>query len=74
MSLAQQLYENGWITYMRTDSTTLSSQAVQAARQAIRDTYGDAYLPAAPVQYQSKSKNAQEAHEAIAHPGSSSEV
>ena len=65
MSLAQRLYENGFITYMRTDSTTLSETAVNAARTLIRDKYGDAYLPDAPRTYAKKSKNAQEAHEAI---------
>ncbi|NLA34575.1 MAG: type I DNA topoisomerase [Actinobacteria bacterium] len=65
MSLAQRLYENGFITYMRTDSTTLSETAINAARTLIRDKYGDAYLPDAPRTYAKKSKNAQEAHEAI---------
>ena len=65
MSTAQRLYENGWITYMRTDSTTLSDQAVKAARDLIRSEYGSAYLPRAPRVYKSKTKNAQEAHEAI---------
>ena len=65
MSTAQRLYENGWITYMRTDSTTLSEQAIQAARSLISAEYGSAYLPKAPRTYASKAKNAQEAHEAI---------
>jgi len=65
MMVAQDLYEAGWITYMRTDSVTLSTQAVQAARTHIAATYGQAYLPAKPRQYTSKVKNAQEAHEAI---------
>jgi DNA topoisomerase-1 len=65
MSTAQRLYENGFITYMRTDSTTLSDTALDAARSQIRELYGDAYLPDAPRRYASKSKNAQEAHEAI---------
>lgn len=65
MQLAQALYENGYITYMRTDSTLLSSQAIDAARSWINSQYGREYLPAAPRQYQTKVKNAQEAHEAI---------
>jgi len=65
MQLAQGLYENGYITYMRTDSTQLSSQAVEAARTWITDQYGKEYLPDAARQYQTKVKNAQEAHEAI---------
>ena len=65
MSTAQRLYENGWITYMRTDSTTLSGEAVQAARNLIQKQYGNDYLPNAPRVYTKKSKNAQEAHEAI---------
>ncbi len=65
MSAAQALYENGHITYMRTDSTNLSDQAIQAARQLVRQEYGPEYLPDAPRKYASKSKNAQEAHEAI---------
>ncbi len=62
---AQRLYENGYITYMRTDSTTLSSQAIDAARTLIGKEFGPQYLPDAPRQYQTKVKNAQEAHEAI---------
>ena len=65
MSVAQRLYENGWITYMRTDSVTLSSQAVSAARTLIASNYGSHYLPEKARIYRSKSKNAQEAHEAI---------
>ena len=65
MSVAQKLYESGFITYMRTDSTNLSTQAVDAARAAARKLYGDAYVPDEPRQYRSKAKNAQEAHEAI---------
>jgi DNA topoisomerase-1 len=65
MQVAQRLYENGYITYMRTDSTTLSETAIAAARQQARDLYGDAYVPAQPRQYVKKVKNAQEAHEAI---------
>ena len=65
MNAAQRLYENGWITYMRTDSTTLSSQAIAAARTLIASEYGDQYIPDEPRVYKSKAKNAQEAHEAI---------
>jgi len=65
MSVAQRLYENGFITYMRTDSTTLSGSAVDAARNQVRELYGGEYLPDAPRTYASKVKNAQEAHEAI---------
>ncbi|GAA1940105.1 type I DNA topoisomerase [Nocardioides marmoribigeumensis] len=65
MSVAQRLYENGFITYMRTDSTTLSQSAVNAARDQVRDLYGAEYLPDSPRTYASKVKNAQEAHEAI---------
>ncbi len=65
MQVAQRLYENGFITYMRTDSTTLSESAVAAARQQARDLYGDEYVPDKPRTYASKVKNAQEAHEAI---------
>jgi len=65
MQVAQKLYESGFITYMRTDSTTLSEQALTAARGLIRDQYGADYLPAQPRRYQTKSANAQEAHEAI---------
>ena len=65
MAVAQRLYERGYITYMRTDSTTLSEQAVIAARRSIADLYGAEYLPDRPRQYATKVKNAQEAHEAI---------
>jgi len=65
MSVAQHLYEEGWITYMRTDSTTLSDQALAAARAQATAMYGAAYVPASPRQYNKKVKNAQEAHEAI---------
>jgi DNA topoisomerase-1 len=65
MQTAQRLYENGYITYMRTDSVNLSETAITAARQTARDLYGAEYVPDAPRRYTSKSKNAQEAHEAI---------
>ncbi|MFT4978825.1 MAG: DNA topoisomerase-1, partial [Myxococcota bacterium] len=65
MSVAQRLYENGWITYMRTDSVTLSEEALAAARALILEQYGAEYLPDTPNTYTNKSKNAQEAHEAI---------
>ncbi|MCA8942125.1 MAG: type I DNA topoisomerase [Planctomycetes bacterium] len=65
MRAAQRLYENGYITYMRTDSTTLSTQAIAAARNLIEKTYGKQNLPEQPRAYQTKVKNAQEAHEAI---------
>ncbi|HZT64930.1 MAG TPA: type I DNA topoisomerase [Acidimicrobiales bacterium] len=65
MQVAQRLYENGYITYMRTDSTTLSESALSAARDQVRRLYGDEYLPPAPRTYEKKVKNAQEAHEAI---------
>ena len=65
MRNAQQLYEAGLITYMRTDGTTLSADAVAQARDLIKKDYGDKYLPDAPRLYKSKAKNAQEAHEAI---------
>lgn len=65
MSVAQRLYENGYITYMRTDSTTLSDTALNAARSQARELYGAEYVPDAPRVYASKVKNAQEAHEAI---------
>lgn len=65
MRAAQSLYENGYITYMRTDSTTLSETALTAARREIRARYGDENLPDAPRRYAKKVKNAQEAHEAI---------
>ncbi len=65
MSIAQRLYENGYITYMRTDSTTLSESAIEAARTQARQLYGAEYVAASPRQYTRKVKNAQEAHEAI---------
>lgn len=65
MQVAQKLYENGFITYMRTDSTTLSDTAVNAARAQVTQLYGADYLPAQPRTYAGKVKNAQEAHEAI---------
>ena len=65
MSVAQRLYENGHITYMRTDSVTLSQTALNAARTQARQLYGAEYVPDAPRIYDSKVKNAQEAHEAI---------
>ena len=65
MSVAQKLYENGFITYMRTDSINLSSEAINACRTEISKLYGDKYLPDSPRSYKTKSKNAQEAHEAI---------
>ena len=65
MRVAQRLYENGYITYMRTDSTTLSESALAAARSQARELYGAEYVPDAPRQYTRKVKNAQEAHEAI---------
>ena len=65
MATAQRLYENGYITYMRTDSTTLSEGAVATARALIRETFGPEFVPDAPRTYASKVKNAQEAHEAI---------
>ncbi|MDH2387657.1 type I DNA topoisomerase [Streptomyces sp. HNM0663] len=65
MQIAQKLYENGFITYMRTDSTTLSDTAVSAARAQVTQLYGADYLPDKPRVYAGKVKNAQEAHEAI---------
>ncbi len=65
MSIAQGLYEDGYITYMRTDSTTLSDTAIRAARQVIERQFGTEYLTDGPRVYAKKSKNAQEAHEAI---------
>ena len=65
MSIAQDLYEAGFITYMRTDSITLSSTAIAAARQQVQQLYGADYLPDQPRVYTSRVKNAQEAHEAI---------
>jgi DNA topoisomerase-1 len=65
MSVAQSLYQNGYITYMRTDSTSLSETAIAAARDAARALYGEGSIPASPRAYNRKVKNAQEAHEAI---------
>ncbi|MDX1948708.1 MAG: DNA topoisomerase, partial [Pirellulaceae bacterium] len=65
MDVAQSLYENGHITYMRTDSTSLAQVAIDAARDLVRTEYGGEYLPQSPRVYKSKVKNAQEAHEAI---------
>jgi DNA topoisomerase-1 len=71
MRVAQRLYENGYITYMRTDSTTLSEAALTAARGQARDMYGAEYVPDSPRRYEKKVKNAQEAHEAIRPAGDS---
>ena len=71
MSVAQRLYENGYITYMRTDSVTLSQTAISAARKQAAELYGASYVPDAPRIYASKVKNAQEAHEAIRPAGDS---
>ena len=65
MSVAQKLYENGFITYMRTDSMHLSSEGISAARNEIKKVFGNEYLADKPQQYSTKVKNAQEAHEAI---------
>ena len=65
MQVAQRLYENGLITYMRTDSVNLSQEALDASRACVRSRYGEEYLSPSPRQYTSKAKNAQEAHEAI---------
>jgi DNA topoisomerase-1 len=65
MRVAQRLYENGYITYMRTDSVTLSQSAIESARNSAKSLYGADYIPATPRVYEGKSKNAQEAHEAI---------
>jgi DNA topoisomerase-1 len=71
MRVAQRLYENGYITYMRTDSINLSAQAINAARAAAKSLYGADHVADAPRVYQGKSKNAQEAHEAIRPAGDS---
>ncbi len=71
MQVAQRLYEGGYITYMRTDSATLSQTALNAARAQVRKLYGAEYLPDAPRTYAGKVKNAQEAHEAIRPAGES---
>jgi len=65
MRAAQRLYEQGWITYMRTDSTTLSNEAISAARKMAAEMFGDDYVADEPRRYDRKVKNAQEAHEAI---------
>ena len=65
MQVAQRLYEQGWITYMRTDSTTLSDEALAAARSQATTLYGPGYVPPEPRRYERRVKNAQEAHEAI---------
>ena len=65
MRVAQRLYENGYITYMRTDSVSLSAAAISAARSSAQALYGKEYVPDSPRFYEGKSKNAQEAHEAI---------
>jgi DNA topoisomerase-1 len=65
MSTAQRLYEAGLITYMRTDGIDMAPEAVQAARDAIKDRYNEKYIPASPRMYKNKAKNAQEAHECI---------
>ncbi|MEJ5946727.1 type I DNA topoisomerase [Pseudokineococcus basanitobsidens] len=71
MRTAQSLYENGYITYMRTDSVALSGEAVRAARRQASELYGPDFVPASPRVYASKAKNAQEAHEAIRPAGDS---
>ncbi|WP_098461153.1 type I DNA topoisomerase [Propionicimonas paludicola] len=71
MSVAQELYERGFITYMRTDSVTLSTTAIAAARAQVKELFGGAYIPDRPRTYTSKVKNAQEAHEAIRPAGES---
>ena len=71
MRLAQRLYENGYITYMRTDSTTLSESALTAARSQVASLFGPEYVPEAPRRYERRVKNAQEAHEAIRPSGDS---
>ncbi|MCU0570954.1 MAG: type I DNA topoisomerase [Oculatellaceae cyanobacterium Prado106] len=70
MRIAQNLYEQGYITYMRTDSVNLSQQAIAAARSCVEQMYGSNYLSPEPRQYSTKSKGAQEAHEAIRPAGS----
>lgn len=72
MRVAQRLYENGYITYMRTDSVALSDQAVNAARAQAKELYGPEFVPSSKRVYASKSKNAQEAHEAVRPPGTPS--
>lgn len=70
MRIAQKLYEEGFITYMRTDSTTLSGQAINAARESVQNMYGEEYLYKSVRSYNKKAKGAQEAHEAIRPAGS----
>ncbi|MEG3892939.1 type I DNA topoisomerase [Microcoleus sp. Z1_A1] len=70
MRIAQSLYERGFITYMRTDSVHLSEQALEAARSCVQELYGSEYLSPQPRKYTTKSKGAQEAHEAIRPAGS----
>ncbi|NNK77843.1 MAG: type I DNA topoisomerase, partial [Litoreibacter sp.] len=65
MSAAQRLYEAGYITYMRTDGIDMAPEAVMSARDAIKEKYGESYLPNSPRMYKNKAKNAQEAHECI---------
>ena len=65
MQVAQKLYEDGYITYMRTDAVNLSKEAIENCREVIKKYFGDEYLPKSPKEYKNKSKNAQEAHEAI---------
>ena len=65
MRIAQRLYENGYITYMRTDSVTLSASSITAARSSAQALYGKEFVPSTPRVYEGKTKNAQEAHEAI---------
>ena len=75
MEMAQKLYERGFITYMRTDSPNLSTQAIQAAREGIVKLYGKSYLPDQPREYSAKkAKGAQEAHEAIRPAGTSFQI
>ena len=71
MRIAQRLYENGYITYMRTDSVTLSSSSIAAARSSAQSLYGKEFIPDSPRVYEGKTKNAQEAHEAIRPAGES---
>ena len=71
MRIAQRLYENGYITYMRTDSVTLSSSSIAAARSSAQSLYGKEFVPDSPRVYEGKTKNAQEAHEAIRPAGES---
>jgi len=71
MRVAQGLYENGYITYMRTDSTSLSGEAISAARRQASDLYGPTFIPDSPRFYAKKAKGAQEAHEAIRPAGDS---